>query len=998
MAKRETVHVLSIEDNPGDALLIRENLVQAERIGWDLPHFEITWVDRLAEGLKRLEEASEGEGDAFDVVLTDLDLPDSRAGETFATLRRCFPRLPIVVLTGREDVELARTTLRAGAQDYLYKDEATGSLLAHAMMYAIERQEIHGQLEQRVAARTAELRRANEDLRAEIAERERVEEHIKHLNRVLRAIRNVNQLIVQEKDRARLIQGACDSLVETRGYHTAWITLCDATGRPARGGGSAGAGSAVASLDQPTPPLREHLAREGLPPCGQRGLAQRGVVVTGDPASTCEDCPLAPDYAQRAAMTVRLEHGARVYGLLTVSLPAHLTTDEQEQSLLREVAGDLAFALHDMEVEAQRRRAEEALRESEERFREIYVESPIGIEIYDAGGALMDLNEACLEIFGAPDASAVRGFRLFEDPNLPEEARDRLRRGETVQYETAFDFERVRRRDLYETSRSGTIYLDVKITALGAERSPHGYLVQIQEITARQRAQETLRRSEEKFRTFVDQSLDGVLIVDEQGVIVEWNPALERIVGVPRAEALGRFAWDVQYEAMTAHKKDAQMRAHLKATLQRFLETGQAPWLYTPQENRVQHSDGSIRVVEQIAFPIPTDRGFRMGTVFRDVTGRVRAERALQESERRFRRFVEQSAAGFVLTDTQGATIEWNHAAETITGIPRAEALGMPIWRILYHMAPLEKQTTELTHHLRHTVAAFFRSGQAPWANTWIERRLRLPDGSERVVASIIFGIEMEEGFATGGIIRDITRRKRAEEQLAHYATELERSNRELVQFGSVISHDLQEPLRMVSRYLALLKHRYAGRLDEDADTFIDYAVDGAARMEAMIKALLDLSRVETRGQPFAPTDLEAVLGQTLRDLEQAVAESGVELTHAPLPTVVADETQLRQVLQNLIANAIKFRREGVTPRVHVSAERMDGAWVVSVADNGIGLDPEQADRLFQIFQRLHTEAEYPGLGIGLALCRRIVERHGGRMWVESTPGQGATFSFTLPA
>jgi light-regulated signal transduction histidine kinase (bacteriophytochrome) len=248
------------------------------------------------------------------------------------------------------------------------------------------------------------------------------------------------------------------------------------------------------------------------------------------------------------------------------------------------------------------------------------------------------------------------------------------------------------------------------------------------------------------------------------------------------------------------------------------------------------------------------------------------------------------------------------------------------------------------------------------------------------------------------GSFHDITKRHQAEEKLERYATELERSNEELEQFAYVISHDLREPARMVKGYLDLLEKRYQGELGEKADMFIDHAADGAERMQEMIKALLDLSRVGTQGQDPAPTDVEAVFERTLKALRRAIEEAEAEVTHAPLPTVMADEAQLAQVFQNLIANAIKFRREDVPPRVHVSAKREGDEWVFSVADNGIGIDPDQADRIFQIFQRLHTRDEYEGTGIGLALCRRIVERHGGRIWVESEVGEGSTFRFTLPA
>jgi signal transduction histidine kinase len=230
-----------------------------------------------------------------------------------------------------------------------------------------------------------------------------------------------------------------------------------------------------------------------------------------------------------------------------------------------------------------------------------------------------------------------------------------------------------------------------------------------------------------------------------------------------------------------------------------------------------------------------------------------------------------------------------------------------------------------------------------------------------------------------------------------HRERQLQRANEDLQQFAYVASHDLQEPLRMVTSYLQLVAQRYHDQLDADAQEFIDYAVDGAQRMQALIFDLLAYSRVETRSAEWTETDGEAVLELALSDLRLAVAQSGAVVTHDPLPTVRAVPGQLRQLFENLLSNALKFR--GPEPsRIHFTAQRQGTEWVFSVRDNGIGLDPKQAERIFQMFQRLHTRKEYPGTGIGLAICKRIVERQGGRIWVESTPGQGATFFFTLPA
>lgn len=247
--------------------------------------------------------------------------------------------------------------------------------------------------------------------------------------------------------------------------------------------------------------------------------------------------------------------------------------------------------------------------------------------------------------------------------------------------------------------------------------------------------------------------------------------------------------------------------------------------------------------------------------------------------------------------------------------------------------------------------------------------------------------------------VEKVSLHRKIEQQRA----ELEENNRlllekhaELEQYAYVASHDLQEPLRMVASYLQLLERRYNDKLDAEAQKYINYAVDGATRMQQLINDLLVLSRVGTRGKEFEPTDCETALDRSLANLRMAIQESGAAVTHDELPTVMADPGQLGQLLQNLISNSIKFRGSE-SSRVHISAKRRDCEWEFSVQDNGIGFDPQFAERIFAMFQRLHGKTEYPGTGIGLAICKKIVQRHGGRIWARSEPGKGATFFFTVP-
>ena len=242
----------------------------------------------------------------------------------------------------------------------------------------------------------------------------------------------------------------------------------------------------------------------------------------------------------------------------------------------------------------------------------------------------------------------------------------------------------------------------------------------------------------------------------------------------------------------------------------------------------------------------------------------------------------------------------------------------------------------------------------------------------------------------------DVSERNEIKKKLKRTVAELKRSNTDLQQFAYVASHDLQEPLRMVASYTQLLEKRYKDKLDTDAKEFIHFAVDGALRMQKLINDLLSYSLVSTRQKPVKPTDCNSVLGQVIANLSVTIEQNNDIITNDDLPTVMADESQMQELFKNLVGNAIKFRSVHA-PRVHISAKQNGNKWLFSVQDNGLGIDPQYKDKIFLIFQRLHSKEEYPGTGIGLALCKRIVEHHGGKIWFDSDVGKGSTFYFTLP-
>ena len=278
-----------------------------------------------------------------------------------------------------------------------------------------------------------------------------------------------------------------------------------------------------------------------------------------------------------------------------------------------------------------------------------------------------------------------------------------------------------------------------------------------------------------------------------------------------------------------------------------------------------------------------------------------------------------------------------------------------------------------------------------------LEFRVRRADGRYIWVEDHMIKVRNNGDSHLAGVLINITEHKTNEEKLKQLADKLSQSNKELEQFAYVASHDLQEPLRMVASYIQLLQRRYKGNLTAEADEFINYAVDGVVRMKTLINDLLVYSRVNTKESPLEDVDLNKLVEQNRKNLAAAIEETGAEINAENLPTVRANQLQMNQLFQNLISNAIKFRKPDTKPVVNISAKHEGNEWLFTVSDNGIGIDKEFSDKIFVIFQRLHNSSEYPGTGIGLAICKRIVEKLGGHLWVESEPGMGSTFTFTIP-
>ena len=363
----------------------------------------------------------------------------------------------------------------------------------------------------------------------------------------------------------------------------------------------------------------------------------------------------------------------------------------------------------------------------------------------------------------------------------------------------------------------------------------------------------------------------------------------------------------------------------------------------------------------------------------------------MRESEARLRAILNASLDCIVTLDVDGRILDFNPAAERIFGYSRDELIGQEMNRLLKSEKTGKRQLRNFKKYQE--------KGEGSMLGTRIEALAIRKDGTTFVAESATQPVPLRGGLVFTVFLRDITERNKAEEELQRYSAELERSNRDLEQYASIISHDLIAPLRSITGFCDLLQRDYQGRLDEKADEFMAFIVDGAKRMHVLIDDLRAYSRVTTNQKPIERLDCQALVKTAMDNLEVEIIESSATITTDALPVVVADKTQLIQLFQNLIANAIKYRSEA-PPTIHISADKDEDKeeWVLGVRDNGIGFDPKQTSRIFEIFQRLHADEEqYSGTGIGLAICKRIVERHHGRIWADSKSGEGSAFYFTLP-
>jgi PAS domain S-box-containing protein len=614
-------------------------------------------------------------------------------------------------------------------------------------------------------------------------------------------------------------------------------------------------------------------------------------------------------------------------------------------------------------------------KDSGAKYRGLLEAAPDAMVVVDQGGKIILLNVRTEKQFGySRDELVGRKVKNI----IPEGFAERLiadgtrSAAEALAQQIGTGIELVARR------KDGSEFpIEIMLSPL---ESAEGTLVTaaIRDISVRKEAEKHLARMEGRYRGLLEAAPDAMVVVNPGGEIVLLNVQAEKQFGYRRDELVGQKVKNIIPEGFAERLIADALRTTADALAQQ---------IGTGIELTGRRKNGSDFPIEIMLSPLESADGILVTAAIRDISIRKEAEKHLARMEGRYRGLLEAAPDAMVVVNSDGEIVLLNVQAEKQFGYSRDELVGQKVKNIIPE------------GFAERLVADALRSAEdalAQQIGTGIELTARRKNGTDFPIELMLSPLESPDGILVTAAIRDITTRKKAEANLLDKVEELNRSNEELGQFAYIASHDLQEPLRMVASYTQLLSRRYKGKLDADADEFIAFAVDGASRMQRLIQDLLAYSRVGTKGKDLLDTSGEEALQQALINLRGAIEEKGALVTHDPLPTVLADEVQLVQLFQNLVGNAIKYQRPGI-PKVHISAARNGGnKWTFSVKDNGLGIDPQYFEKIFGMFQRLHKREEFAGTGIGLAICKKIVERHNSSISVESQPGQGSTFRFAL--
>jgi len=722
----------------------------------------------------------------------------------------------------------------------------------------------------------------------------------------------------------------------------------------------------------------------GVGSCGTAAYLGQPVIVSDiatDPLwANFRDLALSYNLAACWSWPIFASSG-KVLGTLAMYYQQPRTPSAKDLQLIEAVAHIAAIAIEQTLAKAD-------LQKSENHYKILAEMSPVGIFNTDAQGNCLYVNQEWCSIAGFTQQEALgTGWSNAIHPD----DRERVFK---EWYQAAINNLSFYSEYRFQNHQGVTTWVLGQATSV---RSAHqeiiGYVGTITDISDRKEIESKLEQrvlertvqlqaSEVRFRAIFNQTFQFISLLEPDGTIIEINQTALDFGGVSLADCVGKPLWKTTWWRISTQTQEQLKQAIAQAASGSFIR----------YEVDVQGATGQVITLDFSLKPIKDETGKVMLLIFegRDISERQVLEQELASREKLLNAFFEAAASanvGLCIHDEELRFVQINQTLADINGSSIEEHLGKTLTEVIPNIAPFAVPMLEQVQNTGKPIIDVEISSATPQLpgvkRDWLISYFPIFENEQKVVA-------------VGVILTEITERKQAEEKIKAANIDLARSNKELENFAYVASHDLQEPLRKIKSFTELLARDYRGQLNENADKYINYITDGTSRMQALINDLLTYSRVGRIELNKQPTNLNLVLDQVKTDLSVVIAENNAIITATSLPTVQANPVQMAQLFQNLIANSIKFRGEN-SPKIHISSQLQQEKWLISIQDNGIGIKPEYSERIFVIFQRLHSRSQYPGTGIGLAICRKVVERHGGEIWVKSELGKATIFYLTLP-
>jgi PAS domain S-box-containing protein len=811
--------------------------------------------------------------------------------------------------------------------------------------------------------------RANLAASIDITENKKARNQLLQLNRTLNAHSKSSQAMMHAVNERKYLEDVCKIIIKDCGHAMVWV------------------GYAENDIEKSVKPVASYGFEEGYIEQlnitwddSERGCGPTGTAIKTGKPSICKnmktdmafkpwrEAALKRGYA--SSLVLPLLSDGKAYGAVSIYSNEPDSFSDSEISMLKDLANDMSYGISYLRLLESEKAAALTLEESEKKFSTVFYSAPVAMSLATIPeDKLFDVNKAWLDLVGIKTRDEIIGKTSLELGLVPDsESRDNI----LGQYDQ-IGF--VRNIELEVTTRKGqrhNLLVNVHKVDIGGTK----YLLSTNEdITDLKRTEKELNSTKNYLENLINYANAPIIVWNPQTRIELFNGAFEHLTGYSSEEVLGKKL-SILFPKESKNESDEK----IKLSLEEHWETIEIPILCKNKEVKTVLWN-SANIYDQ-------DNHTLISTIAQghDISERKLIEKELIRSREKLDLALNNANIGVWEWDISTNVIEWDERMESIFGLKRGTFEG--------NYDAFEKFLVD--EDLAHVRIAINKALEFDVAFETVYR-IKLNDGEIKHINAKALVSKNPDGKPARmiGVCFDITDMKKgAEQALFRLNEDLLRSNKELEQFAYVASHDLQEPLRMISSFTQLLAQRYKDKLDNDANEFIQFAVDGALRMQNLINDLLDYSRVQSRGKSLSETDMNYVLGQTVNNLKYIIKEKRALITNDELPVIYADSGQMVQLLQNLIGNSLKFCKS--SPQVHISAKEEQDHYLFSVKDNGIGIEPQYFEKIFSIFQRLHQKEEYAGTGIGLAICRRIVERHGGRIFVESKPGKGSTFSFTI--